>query len=83
MTSINNNVGMPIQAYGVQQKQSNYQTPVNFKAGRDEFVRSDDMSRMMAEREKEQKNAMSKQKMMTGVQVTGLRISTFVTVFHG
>ena len=44
-------------AYGVQQKQSSYQTPVNFKAGRDEFVRSDEMSRLMAERQKQQKKA--------------------------
>lgn len=75
MTSINNNVSVPLQAYGVQQKQSNHQTPVNFKAGRDEFVRSDEMSRMMAEREKEQKKAKRKQKMMTGLQVTGILAS--------
>ncbi len=72
MTSINNNVGVPMQAYGVQQKQGNYQTPVNFKAGRDEFVRSDEMSRLMAEQQKEQKKAKKKQKWMSALQVGAL-----------
>ena len=72
MTSINNNVGMPMQAYGVQQKQTNYQAPVNFKAGRDEFVRSDEMSRMMAERQKQQKKAEREQKGMKWLQVGAL-----------
>lgn len=72
MTSINNNVGVPLQAYGVQQKQSNYQTPVNFKAGRDEFVRSDEMSRMMAERQKQQKKAEREQKGMKWLQIGAL-----------
>ena len=72
MTSINNNVGVPMQAYGVQQKQSSYQTPVNFKAGRDEFVRSDEMSRLMAERQKQQKKAEREQKGMKWLQVGAL-----------
>ena len=71
MTSINN-VGMPMQAYGVHQKQTNYQAPVNFKAGRDEFVRSDEMSRMMAERQKQQKKAEREQKGMKWLQVGAL-----------
>ena len=72
MTSINNNVGVPMQAYGVQQKQGNYQSPVNFKAGRDEFVRSDEMSRLMAERQKQQKKAEREQKGMKWLQVGAL-----------
>ena len=72
MTSINNNVGVPMQAYGVQQKQGNYQSPVNFKAGHDEFVRSDEMSRLMAERQKQQKKAEREQKGMKWLQVGAL-----------
>ncbi len=76
MTSINN-VIMPTQAKSVNQKQKKSQTPLNFKAGQDEFVRSaqvkqSDLAKIMAERQKAEKKAKRKRRWKDGLQVVAL-----------
>lgn len=75
------NAGIPVQAYSIQQKRTNSpQTPVNFKAGRDEFIRNvqnrqSDFTKIMEERQKEQNKAKRKQKWMSALQI-GALVST-------
>ena len=75
------NAGIPVQAYSIQQKRTNSpQTPVNFKAGRDEFIRNvqnrqSDFTKIMEERQKEQNKAKRKQKWTSALQI-GALVST-------